>query len=232
VTPLAGRAALVTGASRGIGEATALALADAGADVALVARTADDLRVVAAEIRRRGRRASLVVADLRHHEAAQDVVDAAVRELGGLDIVVNNAGGAPPGPVLDVRAADLDEAFHFNVSATFEMVRASVPHLLRSEHASVVNVSSNLGHLVARGYVVYATVKAAVSHLTRLLAVELAPRVRVNAVAPSVVDTEGVAGVLRGSMRQRLLDATPLRRLARPEEVASTIVWLASQAAS
>ena len=147
-------------------------------------------------------------------------------------MLVHNAGGASPGAFVEASASQLDEAFHFNVSVPFELVKAAVPHLVQGDASTVINVSSNLGHLAARGYVVYGTVKAAVSHLTRLLAVDLAPRIRVNAVAPSVVDTAAVASTLTEEMRQHIVRATPIGRLARPDEVASTVVWLASPASS
>jgi 7-alpha-hydroxysteroid dehydrogenase len=229
---LDGKVALVTGAGRGIGAAIAVALARAGADVALVARTGADLDGIAAEVRSHARRTVEVVTDLRTESDLHGVVDGVAHELGSLDLLVNNAGGATPGAFAEVSTAQLDDAFHFNVSVPVELVKAAVPHLLRGDGSTVVNVSSNLGHVAARGYLVYGTVKAALSHLTRLLAADLAPRIRVNAVAPSVVDTAGVASALTGEMRQQIANATPIGRLARPEEVASTVVWLASPASS
>lgn len=190
---LDGKVAVVTGAGRGIGAAIAVAMADAGADVALVSRSAAELGEVADEIRARGRRAAVIVDDLSGDVNVRAMVDEVVRQLGTLDVLVNNAGGASPGAFVEASASQLDEAFHFNVSVPFELLRAAVPHLLQGDGSTVINVSSNLGHLAARGYVVYGTVKAAVSHLTRLLSVDLAPWIRVNAVAPSVVDTAAVA---------------------------------------
>ena len=229
---LDGSVALVTGAGRGIGAAIALALADAGADVGLVARTEAELADVASSIRSRNRRAVVLVEDLSASPDLPALVNATVAELGSLDVLVNNAGGAAPAPFVQTSAAQLDEAFHFNVTTAFELVKAAVPHLLENEGSSIVNVSSNMDHLVQRGLLVYGTVKAALSHLTRLLAADLAPRIRVNAVAPSVVETASVSSALTEEVRTRVVAATPLGRLAQPEDVAWAVVWLASRASS
>lgn len=156
---LDGKVAVVTGAGRGIGAAIAVAMADAGADVALVSRSAAELGEVADEIRARGRRAAVIVEDLSGDVNVRAVVDEVVRQLGSLDVLVNNAGGASPGAFVEASASQLDEAFHFNVSVPFELLKAAVPHLLHGDGSTVINVSSNLGHLAARGYVVYGTVK-------------------------------------------------------------------------
>jgi 7-alpha-hydroxysteroid dehydrogenase len=229
---LDGKAVMVTGASRGIGAAISLALADAGADVALVARNQLELEQLASRIRSRGRRASVMVDDLRVTRDVGSLVDQMASELGSIDVLVNNAGGAAPAPFLQTTASQLDDAFHFNVTTAFELVKAAVPHLVERDGAGVVNVSSNMGHLVQRGLLVYGTVKAALSHLTRLLAADLAPRIRVNAVAPSVVETASVRDELDDETRRRIIAATPLRRLAQPDDVALTVVWLASRASS
>jgi 7-alpha-hydroxysteroid dehydrogenase len=229
---LEGRVALVTGGGRGIGAATATALAAAGADVALVARTRDQLTAVSDQVRSCGRRAHAIVADITADLDMSDVVESVVQELGALDVVVNNAGGANPGPFTNVTRTELEEAFRFNVSVPFELVKAAVPHLLRSDGAAVVNVSSNLGRLAARGFLVYGTAKAALSHLTRLLAADLAPGIRVNAVAPGVVATTGLREAVSVELQRRIMQATPLRRLADPMDVASAVVWLASPASS
>jgi 7-alpha-hydroxysteroid dehydrogenase len=173
-----------------------------------------------------------MVEDLSTTSDAGAVVDRMVSELGSLDVLVNNAGGAQPAPFVETSGSQLDDAFHFNVTTTFELVKAAVPHLLEGDGSSVVNVSSNMGHLSQRGLLVYGTVKAAVSHLTRLLATDLAPRIRVNAVAPSVVETASVRAALTDELRQRIVTATPLGRLARPQDVAWAVVWLASRASS
>jgi 7-alpha-hydroxysteroid dehydrogenase len=228
---LDGYVALITGAGRGIGAGIAQAFALAGADVALVARTVSELEEVAAALRATGRSASIIPSDLTDVSEAAAIVERTMVEHGHLDILVNNAGGARPGPYLDTTPQSLDEAFHFNVSAPFELTKRATPSLLESGRGSVITITSRMDRLAARQMVVYGTVKAALSHMTRLLAVELAPGVRVNGIAPGVVETEGLRSVLSDEVRQRIISATPLRRLSTVADIANTARWLASPAA-
>jgi 7-alpha-hydroxysteroid dehydrogenase len=229
---LDGYVALVTGAGRGIGAGIAQAYARAGADVVLVARTAGELEDVAAAVQAAGRSATVIPADLTDVSRAVQIVDRTIAEHGRLDILVNNAGGAMPAAYLDTTPEALDEAFHFNVAAPFELTRRATPYLLDSGRGSVINITSRMDRLAARQMVTYGTVKAALAHLTRLLAVELAPGVRVNGIAPGVVETDGLGTVLSDELRQRIVAATPLRRLSTVADVANTARWLASPAAS
>jgi len=173
---LDGYVALITGGGRGIGAGIAQAFALAGADVALVARTTSELEDVAAAIRAIGRSASITPADLTDVSHAARIVGRTIAEHGHLDILVNNAGGAMPTPYLDTTPQALDDAFHFNVSAPFELTKQATPHLMASGRGSVVNITSRMDSFTARQMVIYGTVKAALSHMTRLLAAELAPR--------------------------------------------------------
>ncbi len=229
---LDGYVALVTGAGRGIGAAIARGYARAGADLVLAVRTAADLDQTADAVRATGRSAMVIPVDVSDVSQAHMIVERTVAEHGRLDVLVNNAGGAMPTAYLDTTPEALDEAFRFNVSAPFELTKRATPHLLDSGHGSVINISSRMDRLVSHQMVIYATVKAALSHMTRLLAVELAPTVRVNAIAPSVVDTDGLSSVLNAELRQRIVSATPLRRLSTVADVANTARWLASPAAS
>jgi 7-alpha-hydroxysteroid dehydrogenase len=229
---LDGYVALVTGAGRGIGAGIARAYARAGADLVLVARTATDLDDVAAAVRALGRTALVIPADLTDVSRVVKIVERAIAEHGRLDILVSNADGAMPASYLDTTPEALDEAFHFNVAAPFELTRQATPYLLASGRGSVVNITSRMDRLTARGMVTYGTVKAAFAQLTRLLAVELAPGIRVNGIAPGVVDTDALRAVLTDELRARIVSATPLHRLATVADVASTARWLASPAAS
>jgi 7-alpha-hydroxysteroid dehydrogenase len=139
--------AIVTGAGRGIGAGIAMAYAQAGADVVLVARTRQQLDAVAARIRTTGRTAITVAYDVRDLTQAPIVVERAVAELGRLDVVVNNAGGAEPRALLDTTGAELDAAFHLNVTAAFELVKQATPQLLEGGHGSVVNISSTMDRM-------------------------------------------------------------------------------------
>src|ERR1700691_2715187 len=227
---LDGYVALVTGAGRGIGAGIARAYARAGADLVLVARTTADLDDVAAAVRAWGRTALVIPADLTDASQAGKIVERAVAERGRLDILVNNAGGAMPASYLDTTPEALDAAFHFNVAAPFELTKRATPYLLDSGRGSVVNITSRMDRLVARGLLTYGTVKAAVTQLTRLLAIELAPGVRVNGIAPGVVETDALRDVLTDELRARIVSATPLHRLATVADVASNARGLASPA--
>jgi 7-alpha-hydroxysteroid dehydrogenase len=219
---------MVTGAGRGIGAAIARRFAHAGSDLVLVARSDEQLEEVASGIRDSGRAVLTVAADLMDPAVPDRLVEEALDRFGRLDVLVNNAGGAAPTPFLETTPEQLDQAFHFNVAASFALTKGAVPHLLDSDRACVINISSRMDRLVARGLLTYGTVKAAASHLTRLLAAELAPQIRVNAIAPGVVETEALEDALDEPTRTHILDATPLHRLASVEDVASTAVWLAS----
>jgi 7-alpha-hydroxysteroid dehydrogenase len=201
--------AIITGAGRGIGAAIAMAYAQAGADVVLVARTRPQLDAVAARIRASGRTALTVAGDVGDLTQAPVIVERAVAQLGRLDVVVNNAGGAEPRALLDTTGAELEAAFHLNVTAAFELVKHATPPLLAGGQGSVVNISSTMDRMVGRGLLVYGTVKAALSHMTRLLAADLAPRVRVNAIAPGVVETDGLKAALTDEVRAQVTRPPP-----------------------
>lgn len=230
---LTDHAAVVTGAGRGIGAATAVALAQAGADVVLAARTEEQLEEVAAQVAAAGRRAQVVAADLSSVEAIAALADAAVQAFGRLDVVVNNLGGTMPRPLMDTSPRFLEEAFHFNVGTAHALVRAAVPHMLEGGGGAVVNISSVMGRTSGRGYLAYGTAKAALSHYTRLAAKDLAPRIRVNAVAVGSTATSALDVVLASDeLRTAMEQATPLRRIADPEEIAAAVLFLASPAGS
>jgi 7-alpha-hydroxysteroid dehydrogenase len=230
---LTDRVAVVTGAGRGIGAATAVALAEAGADVLISARTEPELRAVAARVEAAGRRAAVVTADLSDLDAAAGLAQAAVDAFGRLDVVVNNVGGALPRPFLDTTYEHLAEAFAFNVGTTHALTRAAVPHLLAAPGGgAVVNISSAMGRLVGRAFGAYGTAKAALGHYTRLAAIDLAPRIRVNAVSVGAVATSALDIVLTNAeLRAKMEQATPLHRIGDPEDVAAAVVYLASPAA-
>jgi 7-alpha-hydroxysteroid dehydrogenase len=232
------RVAIVTGAGKGIGAQIALALADAGADVALVARTVSDLEQIASEVQGRGRRALIVPTDVMDLDALPGAVERVVAELGGVDILVNNAGGAVPAPFMDTRAEHLEWAFHFNVSSPVELTRLVVPHMLARGGGSVLNIGSMAGAHAARGYIAYGTAKAAIAHATKLMASDLAPRIRVNAVLPGAVETWALNWFLgymdeQGTpVRETMVDRTLLQRNGTPDDVAGAALFLLSDAAS
>ncbi|MGW1298030.1 SDR family oxidoreductase [Streptomyces sp. NPDC002533] len=228
-----GRAAVVTGASRGIGLAVAQRLAAEGARVCITARKAGPLKDAAAAFPR----GSVITVAGKADDAAHrhEVLDAVAREFGGLDVLVNNAGINPAyGPVVGL---DLDVArkvLEVNVLATLAWVQDSVAHpklRFTERHGSVVNLSSVTGDTPAPGIGLYGVSKAAVSHLTRTLAVELGPEIRVNAVAPAVVKTRFAEALYEGKEDEVAADY-PVRRLGVPADIASAVAYLASADAS
>jgi len=230
---LTDRVAVVTGAGRGIGAGSALAFAEAGADVAITARTESQLEEVAEQVRTLGRRALVFPADVNDLDNLERFVEATVKEFGRLDVVVNNAGGTMPGSITETSVRDLEAAFHWNVATAFALSRAALPHLLVGGHGSIINITSAMGRLRDRGYVAYGTAKAALAHMTRLMAADCAPRVRVNAVAPGSIATSALEMVLTiDELRTEMVDRTPLARLGDVEDIAIAVLYLASDASS
>jgi 7-alpha-hydroxysteroid dehydrogenase len=232
---LDGKVALVTGAGKGIGEGIAYALADAGADLAILARTASDLDRVAEGVRARGRRVVVQPGDAMDWSTLASLVDRAVAELGGVDVVVNNAGGSNAKAFLQTSVDDLEWAFRFNVSTAFELTRIAVPHMLARGGGAVVNISSVVSIETKRATLSYGTAKAAMTHMTRLMAADLAPRVRVNAVLPGAIETPSLVDFLSRldpETRRVMVERTPMRRNGRVEDIALAVLYFASPASS
>jgi 7-alpha-hydroxysteroid dehydrogenase len=228
-----GKVAIVTGAGRGIGAATAVALAEAGADVLLAARTQEQLEAVAEQVRAHGRKALVVPTDVDDEERLAALADTAVAELGRLDIVINNAGGTAPRPFTATSAGYLQRSFHFNVVTAFVLSKAAVPHMLEQGGGSIVNISSAIGRLRDRGFVAYGTAKAALSHMTRLMAADLSPTIRVNGIAVGSVATSALETVLTNeTILSEMVSRTPLKRLGEADDIAIAALYLASDAAS
>lgn len=227
------RVAIVTGAGKGIGAGCAVGLAEAGADVVLAARTAADLDVVAERIRALGRRAITVPTDVTDGDQRAALVDAAVAEFGRVDVLVNNAGGWDPRPIMHTSIRAMEGAFTFNVIAAFDLTQRCVPHMVAGDGGSVINISSRAASMVQPCFVAYATAKAALSMMTRAMAPELAPKVRVNAIEVGGVETAALEHVLTDdSVRRQLETGTPMQRIGLPEDIAAAVVYLGSDAAS
>jgi 7-alpha-hydroxysteroid dehydrogenase len=232
---LTGRVAIITGAGKGIGAAIAVAFAEAGADVALTSRTQADLDAVAEQVRALGRQALVAPGDVNDVGFLSQLVDRTVAELGGIDTVVNNAGGSVSRPFLSTSVAQLEKSFHFNVSVPFELSRLATPHLLRREGASIINIGSVAGEHAVRGSLTHSLTKAAMAQLTRLMAAELAPRIRVNAVLPGAIETDALRGYLDDygpEVREQMIARTAMRRNGLPADIANATLFLASPAAS
>lgn len=231
---LDGKVAVVTGGGRGLGAAIALAFAEAGADVVIASRTRSQLDAVADQVRAIGRRAHVVAADLSHPEVTAALAAQTVEAFGKLDIVVNNVGGTMPNTLLTTSTRDLKDAFTFNVATAHALTVAAAPLML--EHCgggSIINITSTMGRLAGRGFAAYGTAKAALAHYTRLAALDLCPRIRVNAIAPGSILTSALDVVAANDeLRAPMERATPMRRLGDPVDIAAAAVYLASPAGS
>ncbi|WP_027006135.1 SDR family NAD(P)-dependent oxidoreductase [Conexibacter woesei] len=236
-TSLDGRVAIVTGASRGIGAATARTLASAGARVVLAARDADRLEALAAEIADAGGTALALPTDIGDPAAVAGLVADTVAAFGRLDIAFNNAagGGHPPTPLQDVALEDFDSAYAINLRGTFLCLQHEIAAMIDNDggpSGAIVNMSSTAGLEAVGGLAGYVATKHAIVGLTKVAALENAARgIRVNAVAPGPILTEqlqraGDAGLKAAAM------AMPMRRVGQPDEVADVVAWLCGDESS
>ena len=228
------RVAIVTGAGLGIGRGIAIGLAQAGADVVVAARTISDLDEVADQVRAAGRRALVVPTDVTDSTALEHLVAATVAEFGRLDIVVNNAGGAMPRAALDTSEGFLERAFHFNVTAPFTLTKLAARQMVDTAgRGAVVNISSRSASMTQTSFAAYGAAKAALDRLTRNMAPELAPLVRVNAIDVGGVATRSLEVVLTDDdLRAQFLAGTPMGRPGEPEDIACAVLYLVSDASS
>lgn len=228
-----GRVAVVTGAGRGIGRGVSIALAEAGANLVLAARRENTLQEVASIVEKNGGRALVVPTDVLETEQLDRLAERALAEFGGVDLLVNNAGGSLPGPALQCSDEQFDHAFHFNVTTALHLSRALAPSMAARGHGAIVNISSGLSHLVENGFVAYGTAKAAMSHMTRLLAHEWAPHLRVNAIAVGATETDALAMVTADrNLAKQMEELTPLGRLGTVEDIGAAALYLLSDAGS
>lgn len=232
---LAGQVALVTGAARGLGRAISLALAHAGADVALGLRDAGTGGDLVREVQALGRRALPLQMDMTHLDEISSAVDRAVAGFGRLDILVNNAGLAPGNPAEDVNEEDFDLTLRVNLKGTFFASQAAARVMIRRNGGRIINMSSQAGFVALPTESVYCMTKAAIAHLTKCLAVEWGKyNITVNAVAPTFIFTPGTEEYLadpvsRADVVERI---AALHRIGEPMDVAGAVVFLASPAAS
>lgn len=225
-----GRTVVVTGASRGLGRGCALAFAAEGARVVLVSRGREELAAVTAEIASAGGRAEAIPCDVTDAAAVQRVFDGLPR----CDVLVNNAGGNRPMPFVDVDLSTLDHLLALNVRSMFVTAQAAVRTMLRGDGGSIVNMSSQMGHVGAANRTVYCMTKHAIEGLTKAMAVELAPRrIRVNSIAPTYIETPLTKPFFEDAeFRADTLRRIPLGRLGSIDEVVAGVLFLASPAAS
>jgi 7-alpha-hydroxysteroid dehydrogenase len=231
---LTDRVAIVTGAGKGIGRGIALAFAEAGADVVCAARTEADIESTASEIRQLGRRALAVRTDVIQTADLEHLVDATLGEFGRLDLLVNNAGGTGPRAALDTSEGFFERALRMNVTQAFLLSRLCIPKMVETAGGgAIVNISSRSSNMVQTAFVAYAAGKAALNMMTRNLAAEVAPKVRVNAIGVGAIATDALEVVLTNdALREQLERNTPMKRVGTVEDIAACALYLASPAAS
>lgn len=246
------KVAIVTGAGQGIGKAISLALAEAGADITVVARRPESIKETAAEIQKLGRRALVIPADVTQEDQVKEMVEKTLAELGHIDILVNNVGTEISKPIIatgrklpgwqwveddwnePLTLQDWRQVIETNLTSAFICAQAVGPHLVRQKKGKVINISSIYGKIAGAYFSPYCVTKAGLSMFTRCLALEWAPfNICVNAIGPGYISTEMIAeGLAVPEIEADILDPTPLKRLGEPREVALLVVYLASEAAN
>ena len=232
VKPYRGKVSLITGASRGIGRATAVVLAARGARVALGGRDEGALAETARQVTDAGGESCVVTLDVTSEKAIASAVKRLVADWGGIDHLVNNAGMTRDGLLMRARSEDWDQVIDTNLGGTFRVTRAVLRPMLRARTGRIVNVSSVIGEMGNSGQTAYAASKAGIIGFTKSLAREVASRsITVNCVAPGFIDTDMTRG-MEGEARKTMLESIPLGRPGAPEDVAGCICFLLSDAAS
>lgn len=227
-----GRTALVTAAGKGIGAACARALAECGANVVVSARTVADIEAVAEEVRSHGVKATAIQCDMTRSDQIEELVARTADEYGRIDVLINNVGGYPPMPALETSEKAFNQAFTFNATTAFITSKLVIPHMLEGDGGSVVAISSTAGRLPAANFSAYGVSKAAMTFLMHNLAHEFAPRIRFNAIAVGSTATTALTNFLDDNTRRMMEEATPMKRLGEPEDIAMAAVYLASDAGS
>ena len=231
---LTGKAALVTGASRGLGRAMALALARAGCDVALNARSAQPLEAVSQEIRGLGRKTLIVAGDVSQEQRVKEIVEAAQKAFGRIDVLVNNAGIWRGSYLVRLSLEDWQEMLRVNMTGAFLMSQAVAKVMLKQRSGKIINLSSIQAMRGAPQSMAYAATKAAILQMTRIAAIEMGPAgIQVNAIAPGFFDTDMTRQYQEDKEKKEMLDAyvarIPLRRYGQPEDLSGLVVFLASK---
>ena len=226
------RTAFITGASRGIGRACALALAQAGARVAVGARNLSQLEELAQQIRSQGREAFAVALDVASAASIKEAAATVAKDFGRIDILVNNAGIAKDGLALRMKKEDWDAVIDANLTGAFLMSQQVLHGMMRERWGRIINISSVIGEMGNAGQANYAASKAGLIGLTKSLAHEIGRRnVTVNAIAPGFIETD-MTHRLPAELKDKMLANIPLKRLGQPEDVAAAVLFLASDGAA
>lgn len=226
---LTDKVAIVTGAGRSIGRGIALAYAEAGADVVCAARTESEIESVASEIRNLGRRSIAIPCDVCEADQVEIMVKRSAEEFGRIDILVNNAGAGYLKPALETSERAWEYQIRLNLTGAFLCGKAAAKVMLQQKSGAIINISSRSGDQPAVGMIAYGVSKAGMNHLTRTMAFELAPYIRVNCISPGAIWTETSAETLEPA-KDRIIRGTPLQRMGTPEDIALAAIYLASPA--
>jgi len=229
---LTDKVAIVTGAGKGIGRGIAIAFAEAGADIAIAARTEADIEQTANEVRARGRRALAVQTDVLETRDLEQLVEATLGEFGRVDLLVNNAGGTGPRAALETSEGYFERALRMNVTQAFLLSKLCIPRMIETAGGgAIVNISSRASDMVQTSFVAYGAGKAALNMMTRNLAAEVAPKIRVNAISVGGVATQALEVVLTNdALREQFERNTPMGRPGSVEDIAACALYLASPA--
>jgi 7-alpha-hydroxysteroid dehydrogenase len=228
---LTDQVAIVTGSGHGIGRAIALAFADAGANVVCCSRTQADIDETARLVRERGRECLAQTCDVLETKQLEKLVEGTMTRFGRINVLVNNAGGAIPRPALKISERAFEKVVRFNLTSPFLLTRMVVPHIVKTAGTgAIVNVSSGASVMQLGGMAHYAAAKAGLNQLSRILAVEFAPRVRVNAIIVGQIDTPGASSVLSDELKVLAASKIPMKTLGRDTDIATCALYLASPA--
>lgn len=229
---LTGKRAIVTGAGQGIGKATALKLAQRGADVVVDDINPETAPRTAEEIKALGRKAVSVIADVSKRDQVDELIQTAVRELGGIDILVNNAGIARSNVLIRLKEEQWDEVLDVNLKGIFYCTQSVVPLMMKQRYGKIISISSIYGRIGAMGDANYAASKAGIVGFTRSIAKELARyNITINVIMPGLIDTPLLRGIPEKYL-QPMMEEIPLKRVGQPEDIANVVAFLASDDSS
>lgn len=227
---LEGSVAVITGAGKGIGRAIALAYAEAGASVVCGARTLSDVEAVAETVRANGGNAIACQCDVTDSDDREKLVNEAIKAFGKITHLVNNAGGAGPTDPLKLSWQEFDYYLHFNVTSAYHFIQLCAPHMKEGGSGNILNITSRADRYVQANFSCYATAKAALSHMTRMLSQDFAPEIRINGIAPGPVKTEALDSVMPEKIKDIMTRNTPLQCLGEVEDISAAALYLATPA--
>lgn len=229
---LSGKVAIVTGAGQGIGKAIAIAFAQAGADVVCAARTLSDVEETADQIQALGRRSLAVKCDVTLEDERQALVAQTLEAFGKITHLVNCVGGGKPNDAGTLKPSQLNDMFHLNVTSSFALIQACLDAFKQANEGNIINISSAAARYIQPHFSAYGSTKAALTHLTKLLAQDFAPMIRVNAIEPGPIMTNALKSAIPESMLASMRANTPMKTIGTPEDIASAALFLATPASA